>query len=518
MATHLITSVIVVAAADEALSAARAAGATLIELRADLIGDATAIERLLVDKRAAGKWILTIRRADEGGAWDGDEDERISLFERLGLAQPGWIDVEFAAWERSANIRQKIGLVAAGTQADSRAIDRPRGGLILSLHDLRGTPEEPELSRRLAEIRRARPAVAKIVTTARDGVDAFRVLSLLAREAGEGPLIALAMGEAGLMTRVLAPKFGAWGNFAAPHRGGESAPGQVTIAELRGRYRYDSITPATRVFGVLGWPVRQSKSPRIHNAAMAHDGVDGVYVPIPIEPDRARFIEFMTRAAEEPALGFDGFSVTIPHKEHALEWLDQNGGCVSRLARRCGAVNTLIRDADGWRGENTDATGAWSAIAPCFDDKPAADRTALLLGAGGVARAVATALLDRGFDVTVVNRTDSRATLLAAALGCRSVAWSQRPDLAPALIVNCTSVGMWPNVAETPLAASALRPGCIVFDTIYNPGRTRLLRDAAAVGCVTISGVEMFLAQAAAQYELWHGCAAPLDVMREALA
>lgn len=520
MATHLIVPVV-----SREPAALFAAGLVtepaLIELRVDLVADPAVVETLLGQSAVARRAILTIRRTDEGGAWDGDEDERISLYERLGLRHPAWIDVEFAAWQRSANIRQKLLLVAERPGSLPSTAGRPRSGLILSSHDLSGTPGDAALAARLGEIRAAGPAVAKIVTTARDGRDAVRILSLLAREAARGPLIALAMGPAGVLTRVLAPKFGAWGNFATFDSGTESAPGQLSLRELHDGFRYGSINAATRVFGVLGWPVAHSRSPLIHNGAMSHEGIDGVYVPIPVAPDREAFFEFMDRIAAEPALGFDGFSVTLPHKEHALAWLESRRLPLSPLARRCGAVNTLIRRAAGWCGENTDALGAWAAIEArrASAARPGTvDRDqALILGAGGVGRAVAAVLIDHGFDVCIANRSRERADALARELGCTAVDWHARGDVSPSLLVNCTSVGMWPDVDASPYPAAALRRGTLVFDTVYNPAETRLLRDAAAAGAVTISGVEMFLAQAAGQYELWHGRPAPLDVMRDSI-
>lgn len=514
METRLIVPLLSAESAATDAAAARDAGAALVELRVDQIGDARIVESLLAT--APGTWIVTIRSAEEGGFWDAGEDERISLFERLGLAQPGWIDVEFATWRRSANIRQKIALVASAD--DAMASDRSRNRLILSSHDLRSTPSDADLDDLLSAIRVAGPSVAKIVTTARDSRDALRILSLLSRNAGKGPLIALAMGEAGQVTRVLGPKFGAWGNFASLRSGAESAPGQLTIDDLRSRFRYESIGPATRVFGVTGWPVAHSRSPLIHNAAMTADNIDGVYLPIPIIPDRGAFFEFMDRVAAEPALGFAGFSVTIPHKESALAWLESRGAPVSPLAARCRAVNTLISDGDGWRGENTDGFGATAAIRATIGTATAVPTLALILGAGGAARAVAAALMDLGMHVRIANRTSERARELATELGCEFIDWSKRADAAVDLIVNCTSVGMWPETASSPFPAAALRRGCVVFDTIYNPADTRLLLDARNAGCVTISGVEMFLAQAGAQYALWHSRPAPMQVMRTAFS
>jgi 3-dehydroquinate dehydratase/shikimate dehydrogenase len=203
-----------------------------------------------------------------------------------------------------------------------------------------------------------------------------------------------------------------------------------------------------------------------------------------------------------------GFSVTIPHKEHALRWLLDCGNDVSPLARRCGAVNTLVRtSAGGFRGENTDATAAWAVLADGARDIAAhpSDANVLILGAGGAARGIAAGLMEHGCRVQVTNRTAERARVLCAALGCAFVDWSERGATPADVIVNCTSVGMRPNIDETPFPPEALRAGQIVFDTVYAPEETRLRRDAAAAGCRLISGRTMFLEQASEQSLLWQG-------------
>jgi 3-dehydroquinate dehydratase/shikimate dehydrogenase len=216
--------------------------------------------------------------------------------------------------------------------------------------------------------------------------------------------------------------------------------------------------------------------------------------------------------------------VTIPHKEHALRWLVGQGFRTSELARRCGAVNTLVRRADGtWEGDNTDARGALAALQSSerIRDHGLRGRQADVLGAGGVARAIAAALCAQGCTVIVYNRTPQRAENLARELRCSWKPWDERRQYTGDILINCTSVGLWPAVDDSPLPDEAVRPGTLVMDTVYRPAQTRLLRAAAARGCETISGAEMFLAQAAVQHELWHGVqtgtASTLDVMRAAL-
>ncbi len=528
MASHTLLAVPLVSAAPplrDQLRAARDAGADLVELRVDCIGDVAAVEALLAGPRDL-PLILTVRSADEGGAWAGDDAERIALIERLGLrlaAPPAaqrqgdnYIDIEYATWQRSANVRQKLQLVSGGSGQVPPAASRPKNRLIISWHDFAGTPADLDTPfERLAEV----PAeVLKAVFTAHDATDALRVLSQLRRRAAARPLIALAMGEAGLVTRVLARKFGAFLTFAALSAERASAPGQPTVAELRGLYRWDRIGSQTRVYGVVGWPVAHSLSPAIQNAALGAADIDAVYVPLPVRPDASAFDAFMEQASAS-GLDVGGLSVTVPHKEHALRWLTARGGRVSELAARCGAVNTLIRQADGtWAGDNTDARGALAALQAGSGrqlDQLRGARVAVL-GAGGVARAVVAALQDHQCSLTIYNRTPGRGAELARELRCASQPWEERVRYAGDLLINCTSVGLWPTVDDSPMPDDALRPDTLIFDTVYRPAQTRLLRAAAARGCRTISGVEMFLAQAAAQFELWHGRPAPVAVTRAA--
>ncbi len=525
---------------EQQIAEAARLGADVVELRVDLIGDVAAVERVLRGPRTL-PIILTVRSSAEGGAFDGDEAERVALIERLGLLGPGYVDFELAAWERSANVRQKVGLVCRlREEAVGSGGERSKNELILSWHDFRETPAD--LDAVFQRLERSPAGVIKAVFTARDVSDALRVLAQVGRCTHRqreslpyrAEVIGLAMGAAGVASRVLARKVGAWLTFASLEAGAESAAGQVTIDQMRGLYRWDAIGPATRVYGVIGWPVEHSRSPQIHNAAMAAAGVDGVFVPLAVEPTQAAFERFMAQVEAEPQLDLYGFSVTLPHKEHALAWLKRRGAEVSPLARACGAVNTLIREdaAEGarWSGDNTDASGFLAALraGPYAGRDSLRGVQAAVLGAGGVARAIVATLVDAGAAVTVFNRTPQRAAQLAAEFGCLSAPWSERPgrpsreDGRPLLVVNCTQVGMSRSddpgaVEETPLPAGVLRAGWVVFDTIYTPGQTRLLREAAAAGCVPISGVEMFVAQAEAQFARWHGSPPPAGVMREAL-
>ena len=263
--------------------------------------------------------------------------------------------------------------------------------------------------------------MVKIATTARRVADARRALDLLAlgREAGV-PTIALAMGEAGLLTRVLAPKFGGFLTFGALSKGRESAPGQPTVGELRDMYRLPSQTAATRVFGVIGQPIGHSKSPAIHNAALAAAGVDAVYVPLLVDDLRS----FLDSFGDLP--GFDGFSVTLPHKEAALALAAE----AHPVARDIGAANTLVRRpaaaGGGFAAYNTDWLAAVDAVQDALGgcERSLKGLTTVVVGAGGAARALAFGASERGARVVVVNRTRSRADELAAAVRGESADWA----------------------------------------------------------------------------------------------
>jgi 3-dehydroquinate dehydratase/shikimate dehydrogenase len=376
-------------------------------------------------------------------------------------------------------------------------------------------------------------------------------------------MIALAMGEAGIMTRVLAGKFGAFLTFATLPDGAKSAPGQVSLADMIGLYRFPKISSATEVYGVM--PVGHSMSPAIHNAGFAELGLDKVYVLLPVRPGYENLAAALDQMREFEALHFRGASVTIPHKEDALKWAENQtpeeywtGEWLGAKPVRgaFGAVNTLtaIPNFREWRVDNTDVDAVANLLIkelltqvpdlPRPISRASLDRVRenrrgqlpnfLVLGAGGVARAACRAVesvstaefwhaipgeapqkLDTRLLVT--NRSFDRAVSLAAEKGIgRAVLWNEREWRGPYdFIINCTSVGMTPNVDETPVPAHALSPKTVVFDTVYNPPETRLLREAKAAGCRTISGVDMFIEQAVAQFKLWTGQEAPRDKMAQ---
>ncbi len=517
---------IMVHSLDQALAAAALAaerGADLVEFRVDRFTDHPQQITQLVE-RSALPCIVTCRPTWEGGDYDGHEPTRISALEHAGLGsrQPAYLDVELAAYQRSANLRQKIGLVV-----DHPGQVRPTStGLILSSHDFQTRPVD--LYQRIEAMADA-PAcrVMKIAWQARslrDNIEAFEILT-----AHHKPTIALCMGEAGLLSRVLAKKFGALLTFAALDPNAATAPGQPSIDQLKRTYRWDALGASTRVYGVIGHPVAHSMSPAIHNAGFDATGYDAVYLPMPIPPEYEHFKATVTTWLEMPQLHFQGASVTLPHKENLLTFVRERGGQIEPLAQLIGAANTLTRRADGsLYASNTDYAAALDAVCDGMGiARPdLKGQRVAVIGAGGVAHAVVAGFANAGCTVVVYNRTLERAQALADRFDGQTgkvvaARLEKLCDSCCQIYINCTPLGMHPHTDATPIPRSdqskSWGPGTVVFDTIYNPTQTRLLQDAHDAGCVTIPGTEMFVRQAAAQFHLWTAHEAPIDTFRRVL-
>jgi 3-dehydroquinate dehydratase/shikimate dehydrogenase len=482
-------------------------GADLVELRIDSFGDDDAVARLIASSTIAV--LVTCRRSGEGGHCDLPDDERIERLRRAVRAGATWVDVELASVVDHPHELSSLG-----------------APVILSAHDFEGRP--PRLWS-LVEQMTALPAqVNKLAWRARsvrDNLEAFELLLNRPR-----PAVALCMGEAGQISRLLARKFGAFLTFASLDDDSATAPGQPTIEQLKRLYRWDAQRPETRVYGVVGSPVAHSLSPAIHNDAFDHLGFDGVYVPLLVEPGYESFKAFAESFVEFAPLNLRGLSVTIPHKENALRWLQHRGGAVDPLAERIGAVNTIVIDRrdDGavrsLRGFSSD----YDAILDTITDALQIDRTslaschAILLGAGGTGRTATAALASCGADVTIANRTFDRAAALASEFDgtpgyVRAVDWSELDVSKADLLINTTPIGMHPHVGACPLderQLASLHRCRLVFDTIYNPLRTRLVEHAERLGLRSVGGIEMFVRQAAAQFSAWTGKPAALDRMR----
>ena len=433
--------------------------------------------------------IATCRPLREGGKFDGAEADRLAILQAAADAGATFIDVE----------------------ADVPSADRPTGAIILSRHDFETCPDD--LDDQVAEMDASDAAVNKTAFTASSPAEALRAFDTVRNM--KKPTIALAMGYAGLPSRILAGKFGAFGTFAALADGQATAPGQPTVAELRELYRWDDIDAATELFGVIGCPVGHSMSPAIHNAAFAAAGINGAYVPLLIEPGAENFNEFLDAVLARPWLNWRGLSVTIPHKHNALEFVGEEN--CDPLAVRIGAVNTITISPDGQvRGDNTDYAAAIDALCDKMGiaREDLAGREVAVLGAGGAGRAIVAALTHYNAKTTIYNRTVSRGEALAADFGAEARGLDALATMNAEIVINCTPIGMHPKIDASPLKKI---PDSVkaVFDTIYNPVRTKLLTAADDAGCLTVTGLDMFVNQAVAQFERWTQKPAPREVMRQ---
>ena len=501
-----------------------AEGANLVEWRVDSLAEepdgVKSAQRLLVESPLPS--ILTCRSAREGGGYEGTETERVSFLEEVGVGAhpPRYIDYELLDYQRSANVRQKVDLVVSHPD-QVRSVST---GLILSTHDFDQRPRD--LMQRV-EAMSSDPAcaVAKIAWTARSLRDNLEAFDLL-RERSK-PTIALCMGDFGVMSRVLAPKFGGFLTYAMAEEGEETAPGQPTVRDLRELYRIDSIRETTKVFGVVGWPVRASLSPIVHNAGFGATGFDGVYVGMPVPPEWEHFKATVGAFLDHQALHLGGLSVTMPHKEHLVRFVQEAGGELDQISAQCGAANTLVVKADGTlQALNTDAPAAVASLAAALEidvDDLSGKRVAVI-GAGGVARAIVAGLLAHQVKVVVFNRTRSRAEQLVADLSSPDVSVGESSELACGCFhafVNATSIGSPSGDApdEMPLPDDVhLDHDVAVLETVYAPTPTPLVQLATDRGARIATGEDMFVRQAILQFKAWTGAMPPEGLFAERLA
>jgi 3-dehydroquinate dehydratase/shikimate dehydrogenase len=351
----------------------------------------------------------------------------------------------------------------------------------------------------------------KIAATARTIHDAAQLVALV-RDA-DVPTIGIAMGTIGLFSRIVGARYGSPFTYAGFNPDRIFAPGMPQFHELRDDYGYEGIDNATGFYAVIGDPVAHSLSPAVHNAAFAALKLNKRLIPLHI-PAGTLKESFQSLNF----LDFRGLAVTIPHKEAIIPMLHRSDQSVDQM----GACNTVVVDAERrWIGHNTDSRAAVASLETAMGGtlpgglSPLMDKQVLILGAGGVARAIAYALSRRGAGVTVANRNEDRAVQLAEEVGCRSASWAMRAGTLSDVLINCTPVGMHPNVDESPVPPAAFRPNMVVFDTVYRPENTLLLKLAREHDCITISGVDMFVRQAALQFDYFTEHEAPVDLMRQ---
>jgi 3-dehydroquinate dehydratase / shikimate dehydrogenase len=390
---------------------------------------------------------------------------------------------------------------------ESRTNPVPWPNVIVSHHDFEETPAT--LPGTFERMKSTPAAILKIATNAADISDNLAIFELLERaRIDERRLIGLAMGEAGIMTRILSPAYGGFLTFASLAPEEKTAPGQFTAEELCRLYHIRDLSVTTKVAGVIGDPVGHSLSPALHNAAYARLGLDWVYLPFLVRHLGRFMCDFVKPATRRMKWDLRGLSVTIPHKVEIVRYLDGLDSC----AERAEAVNTVVVESGRLIGYNTDVEGAMNPLRKRVDLK--GSRT-VLLGAGGAARAVGYGLKQAGAQLTILARDAVKAGALADRLGAQAGLIDDLSKHDYDVLINATPVGMGKAAGETPVPSELLRSGAIVFDLIPRREDTRLLKDARAAGCITIDGLEMLVCQAALQFGLWTRQEAPIETMMQ---
>ena len=464
------------------------AGVELVELRVDCLRREPDLKRILAAKPTP--FVFTVRRGVDGGLWRGPEEKRQALMRQAIVAGCDYVDIEM-------DIAREI-----------RRYGKTKR--VISYHNQKGTPADLlEIAQQAEEMD---ADVVKIATRAHSVEDALRVLQVASKM--ETPTIAIAMGEVGTFTRVLGAKYGAPYTYANFNPDRNFAPGMLRYGDLKNDYAYDQIGAATEVYAVIGDPIGHSLSPAVHNAAFRELGQDKVLVPIQIPAERLK--ETLDQLNWLPVRGY---SITIPHKQGVLPLLTAADGGVDRT----GSCNTMVVKEDGTRtGYNTDYRAAMdsleAAMRPEGDTSgisPLSGKQVVILGAGGVARPIAFGLARRGAGVTITSRTDDKSTALAEEVGCKVANWGNRASILADVIINCTPVGMHPHVDDSPMPPAGFRAGTVAMDTVYHPENTMFLKLARERECKAITGVDMFVRQAAIQSHLYTGQEPPVDLMRE---
>ena len=417
--------------------------------------------------------ILTFRPSEEGGYRDLTREERVAFWKtQAARGEAVWWDVE-------------------GDLAHDLSPDWSR--TIVSDHDFSGVPSDLEkIYERLAQT----PArVVKVAVQATEIVDCIPVFRLIDRAHGEGrEVIAIAMGNAGITTRILGPSRGGFLTYGSLDQDSATAPGQVNARTLRSLYNIDAINGETMVCGLVGQPAMHSVSPHLHNAAFAHEGVNGVYLPFEVSDVKSFVKRLVHPLTRELNWNLRGLSITAPHKQTVMECLDW----IEPEAKEIGAVNTVVVEKDRLLGYNTDAAGFIDPLRKRIGSLK--EKQVAIIGAGGAARAAIWALKQEAANVTLFVRDVSKVNS-----PCKPLASASFKEYD--VVVNATPAA--------PATREQLCGARLVYDLVYNPIETKLLYDAREAGCEILGGLEMLVAQAKIQFELWTGVKPSESIMYE---
>ena len=431
--------------------------------------------------------IATCRRAPNGGKFKGSIHAEIEVLQKAIEAGCDLIDIEIETAEELK-------------PAELERIRSMGAGLIISHHDFKATGD---LDKTFERIQKFRPDYMKVVSTATCLADNVKMMRFLERTSDRANMIGICMGEQGLISRVLGVRAGSVFTFASASPGEETGPGQVAARALHEIYRIDEVSPATRVYGVVGNPVAHSLSPLIQNLAFRRETVNAVFLAL----QATDMEDVLTLVREIP---LHGLAVTMPFKGAILKHLANT----DNLSEKIGACNTVVRSLEGkLYGFNTDVA---AILRPLERRLPMRGARVLVIGAGGAARAAVFGLKEKGAEVTIVNRTPEAAQKLARQAKARTIKYEQLAKASFDVIVNATPIGMRGHKQQSWLKPEQLNAR-LVFDMVYNPIETPLLRMAREKGLAVITGVEMFVQQGARQFEIWTGKPAPEEEMLRAV-
>ena len=470
-------------------------GVKLVELRLDFLRREPDLNRLIPPRPTAA--VITARRQQDGGLWRESEEQRLTLLRSAIVAEPEFVDLE-------VDVADKIPPFGKTRR-------------IISYHNLKTMPENLEELHR--EMSAKKPYFIKIAATPKTVEEMVRFLNFIkqkneeAKKLGETGVrvIGICLGEMGKAARILSKKFSMPYTYATFSEDRIIAPGLLVYKELLDLYQYEQIDQETVVYGIIGNPVGHSLSPLVHNRAFLEQELNAVYVPFQINDSCVA--DFIRLA---PEFGLLGISVTIPHKVAVIEQLTKADPAVEKI----GACNTVVFRNNQRIGYNTDYIasigGIEIALGGNFLDEESVlkNKRALVLGSGGAGKALAYGLVHRDAMVTVTDIDAERAVELSKHLGCEYERWDGRESVQPDILVNCTPLGMHPNVNETPYPKKSLRANMLVFDAVYNPEHTLLIKTAQEKGCKVVTGVEMFVGQACYQFKLFTGQKASASKMR----
>jgi shikimate dehydrogenase/3-dehydroquinate dehydratase type I len=489
--------------------------ADFIELRMDLIADGNLEDLIPAIRNAVGspKIIVTCRKKEEAlsanelpqvkSTIDDNNTGKMDLLKKAITMKADFVDIELVEGEGAIgelhNYCKKQGGVT---------------GIIISYHDIKKTPSLAKLKEIFQECLENGAAVVKIVTFAKSAEDNLKVLNLIPyAQKHSQKIIAMCMGTEGRISRIVAPFLGAYLSFATLEQGAQSAPGQFTVRQMRqinnllkGNRPSKSETALSsgedlQNYVLLGNPVAQSLSPLMHNAALKEMGINGRYSAFCVSDLESALYGIK-------GMGISGASVTIPYKVSVMEYLDE----IHDDALKIGAVNTIFNNNGCLMGYNTDWLGLMLTLKELMQVK---EKTFVIIGAGGTARASVYGIMKEGGLPVIVNRTVSKGKILANKLNCPFYALADLAGIKADCLINTTPVGMYPHTEQSPVAASLLGGYKYVIDVIYNPLKTRLLLDAEKQGCRVVSGLDMFVHQGAQQLKLWTGKEPPRALMKK---